>query len=211
MNDNVIYVNLGGHEKDGRMISCQTIHLWTSTMAANRWMLTAPKPNQSIVHKGVGMSVVYNLAIAVEGFIGYMIFALLDTNEAVQHPLIEKLEKVAWDKKVKMHNELFAKPLESYHNFPAMDILLLLRNNLLHGLSYKEYNEALSDDGNLRSNIKSDNEKYEKARQYFINQKLLADTSQMSNSESLWKNGDTSPSLFRSKFIYQFCDLYQHR
>lgn len=186
-NSNVIHFNVGLLDINGKKASAQTIRLWTSTMAATRWMLQAPKPDQWIVHHGTGMSAVNNLAVVVEGFIGDMIYAQLDTNNAVQHPTISKLEKATWKDKREIFNRHFSKKLETYHMFPSIEILLMMRNNLLHGLSYTEFNEALSADGIQRSKIKSNNAKYEKARQYFIAKKLLADTSQMSNSESIWK------------------------
>jgi hypothetical protein len=185
--DDIIHINIGGYEKDGNWVSTQTIRLWPAIIASTRWMLQAPKPQQTIIHKGVAMMAINNLAISIEGFIGDMIYAQLDTNSENQHPVITKLPDVSWDTKRGLYNRYITTKLTSYPEFRSIEVLMLLRNNFLHGLSYTESNQALNAAGTERTKIISHNKKYQKAREYFIGKGLLADTSQMSNSESFWK------------------------
>ena len=185
--DDIIHANLGGYQKDGVWVSNQTIRLWPHIIAGTRWMLQAPKPQQTIIHRGVAMTAINNLAVAVEGFIGDIIYAQLDTNSEIQHPVISKLPDSSWEPKRAFYNRYFIKKLSVYSEFRSIEILMLLRNNLLHGLSYIESNQALNVSGTERTKIVSPNKKYQKAREFFISKGLLADTSQMSSSESLWK------------------------
>lgn len=186
-NDDIMHVNLGGYKKGNHFVSTQTIRLWPHIIATTRWILSAPKPQQSIIHNGAAMVSINNLAIALEGFVGDMIYSKLDTNTEIQHPVIDKLADVSWKTKCGYYNRYFIKKLTSYPQFRSLEILMLLRNNLLHGLSYSEYQEMLDQLGKNRTKIVSTNKKYEQARKYFISKNLLADSNQMSNSESLWK------------------------
>lgn len=185
--DDVITASFGGYKKDGKWVSVSTVRLWPSILATARWLLSAPKPQQSMIHSGARLIALNSLAIAVEGFIGDMIFAKLDSGTEVQPDDVVRLESATWEPKRKLFNKHFEKPLESYPCWDSIEILLYLRNNLLHGLSYTEKTVADHDTGLERSNISSDNEKYQKVREFFIAKRLLDDTHQMSNRETLWK------------------------
>lgn len=185
--ENVININIGGYHQGDKWVSVSTARLWSSTLAATRWLLSAPKPQQEMIYSGALLISVNSLAIVLEGFVGDMIFARLDCGTDSQPDDVRRLKTASWDPKRKFYNKHFEKSFEDYSSWPAMDILFILRNYLLHGLSYKEKTVADNITGTERSNISSDNDNYQKAREFFIAKKLLADTTQMSNRETLWK------------------------
>jgi len=185
--DETFFMNFGGYNSSGNFKSISSVRLWPSILATVRWMLQAQKKPHNMIYSGVGLVAINNLAIAVEGFIGDLIFAKLDTNSEIQHKDLTDIDKLTWYPKRDLYNKHFQKKLEQYSEYQTIRILVELRNNLSHGRTYTEYTIAENESCTERSKIKSENKRYQEAREFFISNNLLADTNQMSNHETLWK------------------------
>lgn len=185
--EEVIHINIGGYIYENEVVSVSKFRLWPALVAYSRWTLKNLIPGHNLIKWGIGLSIVNNLAIAVEGFVADMVIEKLETNEPTKSPDLIFLEsKATWHHKKKLYNENFEKVLENYPEYEAIEILFNLRNNTLHGLSHTEQTKRKIDSEEWIQ-VASINQKYQKARDFFVSKGLLQDLKTHSSSELLWK------------------------
>ena len=185
--EEVIHINVGGYITEDEVVSVSKFRLWPALLAYSRWTVKNIIPGHNLIRSGIGLSLVNNLAVAVEGFVADMVVENLDTNDQNKSPELIFLEsKATWHHKKKLFNENFEKGLESYGEFEAVEILFNLRNNMLHGLTHTEQTKRKMDSEEWIQ-VTSINEKYQKARNFFISKGLMPDLKTHSSAELLWK------------------------
>ena len=185
--EEIIHINIGGYISENEVVSVSKFRLWPALVAYSRWTLKNVIPGHNLIRGGLGLSIVNNLAIAVEGFIADMVIEKLETNEPNKSPDLIFLEsKATWHHKKKLFNENFPKVLENYPEFEAVEILFNLRNNMLHGLTHTEQTKR-NIDSEEWIQVTSINQKYQKVRDFFVNKGLLPNLKTNSSSELLWK------------------------
>ena len=128
-----------------------------------QWILKNPIPGNNLIQSGIGLMIINNLAISVEGFITDILIAHLDNYEADKPNQIKELEFATWAPKKELYNKSFQKSLDSYSQLESVEVLFNLRNNLSHGLSHSEINKVEIKSGE-KSNLESINKNYQLAR-----------------------------------------------
>ena len=185
--EEVIHINIGGYITEDEAVSVSKFRLWPALLAYAQWTLKNIIPGHNLIRSGIGLSLVNNLAVAVEGFVADMVVENLATNDKNKSPKLVFLEsKATWHDKKKLFNENFEKGLESYAEFEAVEILFNLRNNMLHGLTHTEQTKRKIDSEEWIQ-VTSINQKYQKARDFFISKALMPDLKTHSSAELLWK------------------------
>ena len=185
--EETININIGGYITGNEVVSISKFRLWPSLLAYSRWILKNTIPGHNLVRSGLGITVINNLAIAVEGFVADMVVEKLDTNQPEKPKEIIFLEsKATWAQKRGLFNKNFKNKLESYPEFESIKVLFSLRNNFLHGLSHSEVTTRKIDSEEW-AKLKSTNDKYQVARSFFVKKGLLKDAETHSNVEMLWK------------------------
>ena len=58
-----------GYISENEVVSVSKFRLWPALVAYSRWTLKNVIPGHNLIRGGLGLSIVNNLAIAVEGFI----------------------------------------------------------------------------------------------------------------------------------------------
>jgi hypothetical protein len=126
--EETFHINIEGYPTDQGYISISKVRLWPAILASLQWMIRNPIPGHNLVQSGIGLIIINNLAISVEGFIADMIIQKIDNNEENKPPDIQSLQgyNATWKLKIKLYNKYFDKKLESYSQFKAMEILFLL-------------------------------------------------------------------------------------
>ncbi|HTA28072.1 MAG TPA: hypothetical protein VK809_09805, partial [Bacteroidia bacterium] len=135
---------------------------------------------------GIGLIIINSLAISIEGFIADIISEHLDNGELVKPKEIKELDKISWEKKVKMYNGLFQKKLEDYPEYKSIEVLFIFRNNISHGRTHTEITKT-DRISNEKTVLESVNKNYQIVRRYLIDKGLLLETDISSNVETLWK------------------------
>src|SRR5665213_3103334 len=85
------------------------------------------------------MTIVNNMAIAIEGFIADICWDYLHNKDHLKHLLTGDIDRMTWHAKKKLYNSLFAKQIEDYNGFDGISALINFRNNLAHGRTYTEF------------------------------------------------------------------------
>lgn len=185
--DEVFNIDFAGYKNETEYISVSKVRLWPAILASSKWLLKNRIPGHNLIRSGVGLMIINNLAISVEGFITDIIIQQLDNNEFPKPKKIQNLEtKATWADKLTLYNELFTKQLETYSEFKSIKILFILRNKFLHGISHSEITKR-NIISKLSTEVESTNKKYQEARDFFIEKGFLKKTNVSSNIEILWK------------------------
>jgi hypothetical protein len=137
------------------------------------------------VTDGLGLIFITNMAIIVEGVIADIIDDYCVNNNTTPNWGVN-LEKATWFNKNSKYNSLFAKKLESYRGYDAIDILFQFRNNVAHGLAHIE-ESSIQELTNNTSPLKSTNNNYQKIRKFLIKRQIVKATDISSNANHLRK------------------------
>ena len=133
---------------------------------------------------GLGLSLITNSAIVVEGVISDILDEYSFNTGLIPNWGVG-LDRMKWWEKKNKYNSLFTKKLESYKGFDAVDILFRFRNNVAHGLAHLEQSST-QEVTNDKSDLESINNNYELIRQFFISKRLMKPSDTSSNTNHLW-------------------------
>lgn len=184
--EEIFNINFEGYQTENDYISISKVRLWPAILASANWILKNRIPSHNLIQSGLGLTIINSLAVSIEGFIGDMIVQKLDNGEFIKVQEVQDLEKATWSDKLKLYNRVFEKKLNSYIEFESVEVLFILRNNFLHGLSHSEMIKRNILSG-ISSKVKSTNKKYQIAREYFTKNGFLKSTDVSSNVEILWR------------------------
>jgi len=185
--DETIHIYLDAlHKTDTHTISSTKTRLWPSILVSLRWIFKHPISGSTIIQNGLGLLVINNLAIAVEGFITDILVDYFDNNELKKSPKIEQIENSNWTSKVKHYNKIFPNKLDKCDSYKSIEILFLLRNNTAHGRTHRETN-SMNIATQERTKIESTNVNYQKVRKFFNEVNVMKESEIYSNVETLWK------------------------
>ena len=184
--DETIHINIGASQTDTHYIASYTVRVWPHLLASVNWILRNPISGNLLIQHGISITVINNLAIAVEGFIADIISEYLYKKDHLKAISNIDLDRMTWQNKRKLYNELFSKRLEAYLLYDGIETLISFRNNLAHGRTYTEYTmrEIAGDE---ISDIESGNKVYQDLRTYLIKNRLLKPGNISSNVEVPWK------------------------
>lgn len=178
-----IHINIEVYKTDTHYIGGSKTRLWSAILSSLRWLTTTGIPGN--IQSGIGLMIINNLAIAVEGFISDIIIEHLDNGE-LEKPEEVKMDNIQWRKKVKEYNALFRDKLETYSEYKSIEILFDLRNNISHGRTHREISKTDIRTGE-KTVLESVNKNYQKVRLYCIDKGLLIEKDTSSNIDVLWK------------------------
>lgn len=159
--------------------------LWPSIIASLRWLFNRPISGNTLIQNGLGLLMINNLAIAVEGFITDVLVEYLDTNELEKSDRIKNIESSSWKSKIKAYNKVFPNSLDKCVSYRSIELLFFLRNNTAHGLTHREKNTTEIATAK-KSKIESIDKNYQKAREFFNEIGRIKATELSSNIETLW-------------------------
>jgi hypothetical protein len=178
------HINIGAYNTDTHAVGTHTIRIWAHLLACSQWMFSKPIPGHFLVQHGISMTLINNMAIVVEGFIGDIC-----SEHAQNKPLaslVAGIDHMPWKKKRAVYNKLFTKKLEDYYGFDGITALIKFRNNLAHGRTYTELSKRELT-GTAMSALETENKVYQDLRDYLIKNKLLEARTIPSNVEVPWK------------------------
>lgn len=184
--DETLHVNEELHKTDTHYINVVKTRLWPQLLASLNWIIKSPIPNKVTVQNGLGLIIINNLAIIIEGFITDIIVEHLDNHELEKSKQINELVKKGWADKRELYKNTFQKSIETYPEYESIKNLFFLRNNISHGKTHSEIDKKHIITGE-RSLIESVDKNYQKVRKYLIEKKVINDTEVSSNVNVLWK------------------------
>lgn len=151
-----------------------------------KWLLQRSDiPSSTNLRNGLGLIIINNLAIAIEGLITDIIIDHLDDYKPQKPKLFDDLNKKGWWFKKDAYNKTFKKQLEIYSSYKSIENLFRLRNNIAHGKTHLETNEkTLATD--VIEKVRSVDDKYQQVRLYLIEQNVIPDKDTSSNADVLW-------------------------
>lgn len=174
------------YKTDTHYITTTKTRLWPSLIAAQRWLFKDSIKGSTLIINGLGLMVINNLAISVEGFLTDILIEYLDNHELEKSDKIKQIENSNWNSKVKIYNTTFENRLDKCLAYEAIDILMLLRNNTAHGRTHTE-RSGIKIGTTESTQIESLNKNYERVRKYFHKVKIMKESENFSNVETLWK------------------------
>jgi len=184
MND-TIHINVGGYTTDTHSVGTHIVRIWAHLLASCQWMISNPIPGNFLIQHGISMTLINNMAIALEGFIADICCEYV-VNRPNLAGLVRKIDTMTWGPKRDVYNKLFTKKLDAYCGYDGIEVLIAFRNNLAHGRTYTELSkrELITD---VKSPIETDNKNYQELRDYLIRKGLLEMRTVPSNAEVPWK------------------------
>ena len=184
--EETIHINVELHKSDTHYISITKTRLWSQILISLNWLIKAPIARTVSIQNGLGLMIINNLAILIEGFISDLITEHLDNNELVKPKEIKGLDKNGWSHKKELYNKTFQKDLESYAEYKSIESLFFLRNNISHGKTHNEINKTHIISGQ-KTIIESVDKNYQKVRKYLVEKKVITEKDTSSNVDVLWK------------------------
>ena len=198
--EETIHINLEAYKTDTHYIGGSKTRLWSAILSSLKWLTTTGIPGN--IQSGIGLMIINNLAISVEGFISDIIIEHLDNGEFEKPEEVKNFDNLTWPKKVKKYNSLFKDKLETYSEYKSIEILFDLRNNISHGRTHTEISKTDIMTGQ-KTVLESVNQKYQKVRLYCLEKKLLVEKDTSSNVDVLWKLNVAAFFFFEvTKFLY---------
>lgn len=186
MDDYTIHVNINVSKAGDRSVAVTKERIWRPLVSLHTWFENGKTPLPGFIWDAFGLSMITNTAIIVEGVIADLIDEHCVGNN-VTDAWGRGLERLTWAGKKQKYNSLFAKKLESYKGFDAVDILFLFRNNVAHGLSHLEQSSN-HEVTNEWTDLESVNSNYELIRKFFIDRRVMKAKGVSSNSDVLWRH-----------------------
>ncbi|MBS1512570.1 MAG: hypothetical protein JST86_17120 [Bacteroidetes bacterium] len=185
--EELFHINFDGYKTDSEYVSVSKVRLWPRIIATINWISKNSIPGNNLILEGTGIIIINNLSIALEGFVADMVVQKIANHQEIKPKEIVHIESSAnWNDKYKYFNQYFEKKIFDYPEFKSIDILFTLRDNLLHGLTHSEETRVNIATG-VRTNIKSINQKYQRARKFFVEKGFLKNTDESSNINMVWK------------------------
>jgi hypothetical protein len=188
MND-TIHINLGIHATDTHNIGTYTVRIWANLLASINWIYKNPIPGTFLIQHGISMTLVNNMAMALEGFIADICWDYAQSKDQLK-PLVSNIDRMTWQGKKELYNNLFTKKMEDYFGFDGISALIKFRNNLAHGRTYTEITKREISGGvasDMASDIETENKTYQDLRDYLIGNNILKSRNTSSNFEVPWK------------------------
>lgn len=184
--DETIHINVEVHKSNTHYVNIVKTRLWSAILSSINWLIKNPIPGSINVQSGLGLMIINNLAIAVEGFIADLIIEHLDDHELIKSKQVKNVARETWQPKKKKYNEIFEKNIESYPEYKSIEIFFLLRNNISHGKTHLEISKT---DIVTREKtfIESTDKNYQIVRRYLIRKNIIKERDTSSNAEILWK------------------------
>lgn len=193
--DEIFHVNVGGYTTDAYRVTVFKTRLWPYMLMSLKWLIRSNIPLSTNLQNGLGLIIINNLAIAIEGLITDIIIDHLDNYKTQKPKLFDELNKKGWWFKKDTYNKTFKKQLETYSSYKSIENLFRLRNNISHGKTHLETNEKQLTTG-VTEKVKSVDDKYQQVRLYLIEQKVIRDKDVSSNADVLW-------TFNNSKFFFE--------
>jgi hypothetical protein len=179
--EQTIHINVELRKEGLHNVSITKTRIWPQLLTYLRWSVFG-KQIPSFVSGGLGLNILNNLAIIVEGVVTDLV-----EEHAKRTGLISlDCDRDGWDKKKKAYNRIFQNKLETYPCYDAVEVLFWFRNNIAHGRSHSEVLKIESETGE-KSPIESESKKYEKIRRYLIDKKMMKNSDTPNNVDFLWK------------------------
>ncbi|MFT4152349.1 hypothetical protein [Parafilimonas sp.] len=184
--DEIFHVNVGSYTTDTHNVIVFKTRLWPYILMSLKWLIRRSGiPSSTNLQNGLGLIIINNLAMAIEGLITDIIIDHLDNYKPQKPKLFDELNKRGWRFKKDTYNKTFKKQLETYSSYKSIENLFLLRNNIAHGKTHLETNEKkLATD--VIEKVKSVDNKYQQVRLYLIEQNVIRDKDVSSNADVLW-------------------------
>jgi hypothetical protein len=179
------HINIGAYNTDTHAIGTHTVRIWAHLLASVHWMFNKPIPGHFLVQHGISMTIINNMAVVLEGFIGDICWEYAQNKPHLER-LVRDIDTLTWQPKRTLYNKLFTKKLEGYFGYDDIAMLINFRNNLAHGRTYTELSKRELA-GTAVSPIETDNKVYQDLRDYLIAKGLLEARSIPSNVEVPWK------------------------
>lgn len=197
MDDYTIHVNINLSKAGDRNVAVTKERIWRPLVSLHTWFEKGKTPLPGFIWDAFGLSMITNTAIIVEGVIADLIDEYCVGNN-ITPAWGTDLDRLTWTGKEQKYNSLFAKKLDSYKGYDAIEILFLFRNNVAHGLAHLEQssNQEVT---NERTDLESINRNYEKIRNFFIQRRLMEVKDVSSNSDQLWRHRNVSYLWFEVK------------
>jgi hypothetical protein len=183
--EETFHINFEGHKTETHYVNIVKTRLWSYILMSINWLIRNPIHGTTNVQNGIGLMIINNLAISIEGFITDLITEHLFENELEKLEHIKKLGLTGWKKKKEHYNKIFDKKIESYASYKSIETLFFLRNNISHGKTHLEIDRREIVTGN-KSKIESADNNYQKVRSYLIENKVIQETEVSSNVKVLW-------------------------
>src|SRR5579859_469845 len=123
MND-TIHINLGAYQTDSHYVGTYTVRIWSHLLASINWIFKNPIPGNYLVQHGISMTIINNIAIVVEGFVADICWNYVNHRDHLKCLIDGTLDRMTWQKKKELYNNLFAKGIESYYGFEGISALI---------------------------------------------------------------------------------------
>lgn len=182
--EEIIHINVELQRTDTHHVAITKTRLWPPMLGSLNWILKNPIPGK--IADGIGLLLINNMAIVVEGFVTDILIEHFKRNDLNNSMEILNPDTAKWYKKKEVFNTVLDKKIETYGEFPAIEVLFLLRNNISHGRSHSEISKT-NIETNEKSFIESENKNYQIVRNYLIEKRLFDKKDTWSNADILWK------------------------
>lgn len=171
MDDYTIHLNVNVAKIGDRNVAVSKERIWRPLVSLHAYFGSGKTPLPGYIWDAFGLAMITNMAIIVEGVIADLIDEYCVGN-TITPAWGTDLDKLTWAGKRQKYDSLFAKKLEAYKGYNAVEILFLFRNNIAHGLAHLEQssNQEVT---NERTDLESINRNYELIRKFFIQRRLM--------------------------------------